>query len=74
MNQDVPELVARILGFPREDVKLSSALREDLGLDPYDVAELVEELESELGGKIPDAIMWSSRTVADLGRSLQQAG
>jgi len=74
MNQDVPNLVARILGFPREEVKLSSALREDLGLDEYDVAELVEELESELGGKIPDAIVWSSRTVGDLGRTLKLAG
>ncbi|MGI9591076.1 MAG: phosphopantetheine-binding protein [Myxococcota bacterium] len=74
MNRDVPDLVARILGFPREEVKPTSALREDLGLDEYDLAELVEELESELGGKIPDAMMWSSRTVGDLGRSLKPAG
>ena len=73
MNLDVPDLVARILGFPREEVKLSSALREDLGLDEYDVAELVQELVAELGGEIPDATMWSSRTVEDLGRSLKPA-
>ena len=74
MNQDVPALVARILGFPREQVKLSSALREDLGLDDYDVAELADELESQLGAEIPDAIVESSETVGDLGRTLQLAG
>ncbi|MDJ0846823.1 MAG: phosphopantetheine-binding protein [Myxococcota bacterium] len=74
MNQDVPDLVARILGFPREQVQLSSALREDLGLDPYDLAELADELELELGATIPDTALRASRTVGDLGRSLRLAG
>ncbi len=74
MNLDVPAVVARILGFPIEQVKPSSALREDLGLDPYDVAELADELEAELGATIPDAVVRSSRTVAELGRTLGVAG
>ena len=72
MSQNVPELVARIMGFPRDEVKPSSSLQDDLGLDPYDVAELAEELESKLGARIPDASLGSARTVADLGRSLHR--
>jgi len=62
--------VARIIGFPAGQLTRASRLREDLGLDLQDAAELIEELErlyhTELAAHYDRAV----RTVGDLERML----
>jgi acyl carrier protein len=49
-----------------DGVTLSTALREDLGMDSFDLVELVVELEEEFRITIPDELAKSIRTVGDI--------
>jgi acyl carrier protein len=71
--------VARITGWPDELVRPGSRLREDLGLDVFDAIELIEEIEDLYRVKLaeelhwPDRVRGALRTVADVGRALEQS-
>jgi acyl carrier protein len=45
---------------------LSTALKEDLGMDSFDLVELVVELEEEFRITIPDELAKRIRTVGDI--------
>ena len=54
IEQLVPDLVAKQLGFERDEVLLSSRLIEDLGCDSLELIELIMELEDQFNITIPD--------------------
>jgi 1-acyl-sn-glycerol-3-phosphate acyltransferase len=51
-----------------------SSLERDLGLDSLGRAELVARLERTFGVKLPEAVLGSAETTADLSRALAEAG
>ncbi len=74
----VCEAIAKEIGDPPDLVTPQSRLAEDLGLDLFDVAEMVAALEARFSVQIPDGALHSFRTVADiqrfLGANLYQPG
>ncbi len=67
----VGEAIAREIGHPLDHVLPRSRLAEELGLDLFDVAELVDALETKFRTHIPDEAWRSFRTVADIERFLR---
>lgn len=53
----IGEIVREVLRQPELDVAPDSRLREDLGLDSADIAELVVALEARLGVPLPDRLL-----------------
>jgi acyl carrier protein len=66
--------IARELGFPLEDVTPEARLREDLWLDFFDAAELIEALEATFAVSVSDETLASLRTVADIEKEIETAG
>ncbi len=71
MSAAVCEVIAKEIGYPLEQVTPESRLGEQLGLDFFDLAELVEALESTFSAPIPDSALHSFRSVADIERFLR---
>ena len=67
----VCEVIAKEIGYPPEEVTPESRLAEELGLDFFDLAELVEALEARFPARISDSAFQSIRTVADIERFLR---
>ncbi len=65
------EVIAKEIGYPPEEVTPESRLAEELGLDFFDLAELVEALEERFPARISDSAFQSIRTVADIERFLR---
>ena len=65
------EVIAKEIGYPLEEVTPESRLAEELELDLFDLAELVEALESTFSARIPDSALHSFRSVADVERFLR---
>jgi len=68
--------VARELGGGgvAADVALEADLERDLGLDSLARAALLDRLERRFGVRLPEDLLGSARTPADLLRALEQAG
>ncbi len=66
----VREVIAKETGYPLELVTPESHLAEDLGLDFFDVAEIVAGLETRFSVRISDRVLDSVTTVADIERFL----
>jgi len=62
----VLEVFEKISGYKMEDLKLDDDLREDLGMDELEFAQIAIELEDQFGVEFGEG--WSVRlvTVADL--------
>ncbi len=67
----VREAIAREIGHPLDQVTPRSRLAEELGLGLFDVAELIDALETKFRTQIPDGVWRSFRTVADIERFLR---
>jgi acyl carrier protein len=68
------EFAARMsdaLDLESEDVTRNARFDEDLGLDSYDLVELLTLVE-ELGVRLPDGVAVSVNTVGDLYREYEQ--
>lgn len=66
MSDDVSHAIAQIVGVPDDEVTPSASLGSDLGLDLFDTAELVDELERLYNVRIPDAAYQTVETVEDV--------
>jgi acyl carrier protein len=64
------QLITSVVGIPAEQVRPSATLQEDLELDPFDLAELLEEVETVFRTTISEDALSSLRTVGDLERHL----
>jgi acyl carrier protein len=58
--------IAAAFGFPLRDVVPAATLEHDLGLDRFDVFELLDALEAAFSVSIADEEAKSARTVSDL--------
>ncbi|GHU54268.1 acyl carrier protein [Clostridia bacterium] len=66
MFEKVQKIVAEQLGKKVDDVKLESAIAEDLGADSLDVVDLVMAVEEEFDVSIPDEKVEHMKTVNDI--------
>jgi acyl carrier protein len=62
----IADLIVEQTGIRRSEIKMSSNLVEDLGLDSLDEVELIMEVEKEFGLDITDEESEKLKTVADI--------
>ena len=63
--------VAEALDLEPDEMVADARFDEDLGLDSYDLVELLTLVE-ELGARLPDEVAVSIQTVGDLYREYEQ--
>ena len=66
MSDQVRQLIAVELGLPIAEVTREALLRDDFGVDSFDLVELALRLEAAFDIEIPDDALIGARTVADL--------
>lgn len=66
MTHALRRLIAREVGFPTEEITSDARLREDLGLDDFDIIELIEALETAPSVTESDNAFSWAQTVADV--------
>ena len=66
MSDQVRQLIAVELGLPIAEVAPQALLRDDFGVDSFDLVELALRLEAAFDIEIPDDALIGARTVADL--------
>ena len=66
MTHALRRLIAREIGFPTEEIASDARLREGLGLDDFDIIELIEALETALSVTESDNSSSSAQTVSDV--------
>ncbi|MCL1935299.1 MAG: acyl carrier protein [Defluviitaleaceae bacterium] len=66
MFDEVKDVMIEALNLKEEEITLNSSLRDDLGVDSLDAAELIMELEDQLQIKIDEAAAAKFATVKDI--------
>ena len=66
MFEDVRSVMVEALNLNEDEVTISSHLRDDLGIDSLDAAELIMELEDQFSLKIDEAQASKFGTVKDI--------
>ena len=59
-------MLCKQLNKKPEAIKPSMRIKEDLGADSLDVVELLMSIEDKYGVQVPDDVVMSVKTVADL--------
>jgi len=72
--QATKEVCTEILGVPKDTVTPSALLRDDLGADSLDFAELVMALEDRTGLHIPEGGFADVKTIADVVDAVRRHG
>lgn len=72
-HEQLLDLVAAELGIPRDDISAESCFAGDLGLEPWDLFELIQQLEAVFQTRIDDAVVERLQSVSDLARALESA-
>lgn len=65
----VAEIIARELNVESSAIHSTTKL-DSLGLDSLEFLELIQQIETETGHKIPDEVIAKSEVVADLERAV----
>jgi acyl carrier protein len=68
----VKEIVADFADLPREEIRETHLLLNDLGLDSLDLVECSMEVEEELGISIPDELVEQVKTVGDVANGVME--
>lgn len=71
MEQRIIELITQYTDIPIENVNQNSLLREDLGLDSLDLAEILFAVESLFGVSVQDDLLADCRAVGDIAKVLK---
>jgi acyl carrier protein len=66
IRAEAQDLICRVLGLHPDEVQPAARIREDLGLDPFDLADLLVEMESHFGVQIADHVLEQIATVGDI--------
>lgn len=79
VEQTVKEILAKQLSMDAANIKSDALLVEGLGLDSFGSVEVAFELEDKFNLKIPDAAIYSAKTVKDIvdyiaGETKEKAG
>ncbi|KXT29446.1 acyl carrier protein [Candidatus Phytoplasma oryzae] len=64
--QKIQEIIAQKVSIKKEDIYLSTRLKEDLGLDSFDAVELVIQLEKIFNLKITDEKIQQCKKIKDI--------
>ncbi len=64
--QKIEPMVRRLLGLGKEEIKLDSKIRDDLGADDLDMIELSLTVEDAYDIEIPDIDLEAFETVQDV--------
>ena len=73
MHDKIKALIAQALGIEIEDVDETSLLREDLGLEAPDLAEILLAIKQEYKTLLGPEDIEDTRTVADLIESVENS-
>lgn len=65
-NQEIVTAIAENLGIPPSDVDVQAHLRNDLGLNPVEVADLISGISQRFGLSFDPSETAELETVADL--------
>lgn len=71
--EKVQEILVDKLGVDAADVKLESAIQDDLGADSLSVMEIVMSVEEEFGITVPEEELMSIQTVQDIVSKVENA-
>jgi len=66
--EKIKKIVADQIGLDKEEIKMSSTFKEDLGIDSLDIFEIVMELEEEFEIEIPTEDLEGMTRVEDIVR------
>jgi acyl carrier protein len=64
--KEISRIIADQMGAEAEKIAMSSAFKEDLGIDSLDIFEIIMELEEAYEIEIPTEDLEGMKTVADL--------
>ncbi|MGF0096238.1 acyl carrier protein [Peptoniphilus sp. SGI.035] len=64
--ENLKDIIASNFGINKDEIKMESNLRDDLGLDSLDAVELTMAIEEETGKEIPDDVFEKIVTIEDL--------
>ncbi|MDY3006952.1 acyl carrier protein [Anaerococcus sp. AGMB00486] len=64
--ENLKNIIASNFGIDKEEIKMESNLKDDLGLDSLDAVELTMAIEEETGKEIPDDAFEKIATIEDL--------
>jgi len=73
IRAEAEDLISVVLGLDPIEVQPAARIREDLGLDPLDLADLLVEMESHFGVQIADQALQEMTTVDDIVRTAHSA-
>lgn len=73
MFEEVKNVIVEALNVSENEVSLNSNMRDDLGIDSLDAAELIMELEDQFGLKIEEEEASKFATVKDIVEYIEEA-
>jgi acyl carrier protein len=71
-KEKVVEIISNLNNISVDEIKETSVLTDDLGIDSLDLVEMVIDLEIEFDCTIPDESYEHVRTVADIFKVVSQ--
>lgn len=69
--EKVKKMLAEQLGVDENTIREDSLLAEDLGADSLDAIDIVMSIEDEFGIEVPDEVVESMNTVADIVKFIE---
>lgn len=69
--EKVKKMLAEQLGVDENTIREDSLLAEDLGADSLDAIDIVMSIEDEFGIEVPDEVVESMSTVADIVKFIE---
>lgn len=64
--EKIRKILSDFLEIPEEEITLESKLNEDLGADSLDLVDLAMSVEDEFNMELPDELIETVQTVADV--------
>lgn len=72
IEKGITSITHKFFGIQKDQIKMESRFKEDLGLDSLDTIELVLELETAFNISIPDEDALDFKKVADVKKYIEQ--
>lgn len=69
--EKVKKMLAEQLGVDENTIREDSLLAEDLGADSLDAIDIIMSIEDEFGIEVPDEVVESMSTVADIVKFIE---
>ena len=69
-SEVIVEMLRKQLNKKPQDITPEKRIKEDLGADSLDVVEILMNVEEKYGITVPDEVVMSVKTVADLTKAI----